>query len=150
MVIYNQQHNKTPVQKYGQLISILLYTQPQINTSIYPTIKICLFATPQTQKIRGPGFTSKPSENPYISSIFTLLIMYFSQQNHRLHMSRHVHFDVSGSVCSQKQIQPNTSEHIGFFPRSSQPYGPSLIDLKTEGLLHDLHDLIDIRCVFHL
>ena len=65
-----------------------LSIQPQINTSIYSTMKFCLFAAPKTQKIRGPGFTSKSSEKPYISSIFTLSIMYFSQQNHALHMAQ--------------------------------------------------------------
>ena len=80
---------KTDVPKYGQLKSIFLSTQPQINTSVYSTIKICLFAAPKTQKIRGPGFTSKSSEKPYISSIFTLSIMYFSQQNHALNMCCH-------------------------------------------------------------
>ena len=69
-----------------KIVSIFLSTQPQINTSVYPTIKISLFAAPKTQKIRGPGFTSKSSEKPYISSIFTLSIMYFSQQNHALNM----------------------------------------------------------------
>lgn len=77
-----------------KIVSIFLSTQPQINTSVYPTIKISLFAAPKTQKIRGPGFTSKSSEKPYISSIFTLSIMYFSQQNHALNMygiRKHVH-----------------------------------------------------------
>lgn len=45
--------------------SIFLFTQPQINTSIYPTIKICHFVAPKTQKIRGLGFTSKSSKKPY-------------------------------------------------------------------------------------
>lgn len=56
---------KTDVPKYGQLKSIFLSTQPQINTSVYSTIKICLFAAPKTQKIRGLGFTSKSSKKPY-------------------------------------------------------------------------------------
>ena len=86
--------------KYGQLKSIFLSTQPQINTSVYSTIKICLFAAPKTQKIRGPGFTSKSSEKPYISSIFTLSIMYFSQQNHALHMYRPwEHINRNGFFC---------------------------------------------------
>ncbi|HEO8623810.1 TPA: hypothetical protein U1X93_002158 [Streptococcus suis] len=69
-------------------MSIFLSIQPQINTSVYPTIKIHLFAASKTRKIRGPGFTSKSSDKPYISSIFTLSIMYFSQQNHALNMAR--------------------------------------------------------------
>ena len=69
------------------LLLSFLSTQPQINTSVYSTIKISLFAVPKTQKNRGPGFTSKSSERPYISSIFTLSIMYFSQQNHALNMN---------------------------------------------------------------
>ena len=74
---------------YGNgLMSIFLSIQPQINTSVYPTIKIHLFAASKTRKIRGPGFTSKSSDKPYISSIFTLSIMYFSQQNHALNMAR--------------------------------------------------------------
>lgn len=75
-------------------------TQPQINTSIYPAIRISVFAAPKTQKIRGPRFTSKSSEKPYISSIFTLSIMYFSQQNHALHMHRHrEHIDRCQAFC---------------------------------------------------
>ena len=68
--------------------SISLSTQPQINTFIYPTIKTSLFAIPKTKKFRGSRSTSKSSEKPYISSIFTLSIMYFSQQNHALNMHR--------------------------------------------------------------
>ena len=68
------------------LLLSFLSTQPQINTSVYSTIKISLFAVPKTQKNRGPGFTSKSSERPYISSIFTLSIMCFSQQTYALNM----------------------------------------------------------------
>lgn len=51
------------IPKNGHLKSIFLSTHPQINTSIYPTIKFSLSAAPKTQKIRGPGFTSKSSES---------------------------------------------------------------------------------------
>ena len=89
-----------------------LSTQPKINTSIYPTIKISVFAAPKTQKIRGPRFMSKSSETPLFQSFFTLLLMCFSQQNHALNMARYVHFDVIALRRSLKQIQPISSENI--------------------------------------
>lgn len=73
---------------------IFLSIQAQINTFIYPTIKFSLFAAPKSQKIRGPGFTSKSSEKPYISSIFTLFILYLSQHYYALHMARNTTMDV--------------------------------------------------------
>ena len=105
------------VPKYGQLKSIFLSTQPQINTSVYSTIKICLFAAPKTQKIRGPGFTSKSSEKPYISSIFTLSIMYFSQQNHALNTDR--------------EAKKNTDREYVVYQRKTYGNVPMWVIMKT-------------------
>ena len=46
-------------------------------------------SAPKTHKIREPRFTSKLSEKPYFSSIFTLSFMHFGHQYHTLHMARH-------------------------------------------------------------
>lgn len=95
------------------VVSIFLSTQPQINTSVYPTIRIHLFAASKTQKIRGPEFVSKSSEKPYISSIFTLSIMYFSQQNHALNVGRDNALNVD---TTREQIYPHsTREQIDRF-----------------------------------
>ena len=58
--------NIYPFLFYTPILSttIILSTQPLINTPVYPTIKFSLSVTPKTQKIREPGFTSKSSENP--------------------------------------------------------------------------------------
>jgi len=78
---------KFDISKNGNLNSIFLSTQPQINTSIYPTIRISVFAAPKTQKIRGPRFISKSSEISLFQAFFTLLLVCFSQQNHALNMT---------------------------------------------------------------
>lgn len=46
------------------------------NSSIYSTIQKWLFSITKIKKIQEPGFTSKPSEKPYFSCIFTLLLVY--------------------------------------------------------------------------
>ena len=74
--------------------SIFLSTQLHLNTSVCSTTKIRFFAASNTQKIRGPGFMSKSSEKLYISSIFTLSIMYFSQQNYSLNVKMLVYFQL--------------------------------------------------------
>lgn len=63
--------------------SIFLSTQPQLNTSVYPIIKICLFATPKRRKSKDLDLLTNPRKS-FIFQGFSL--MYFSQQDHRLHM----------------------------------------------------------------
>ena len=58
------------------------------NSSIYSTIQKWLFSITKIKKIQEPGFTSKPSEKPYFSCIFTLLLVYLSQQHYALYMAR--------------------------------------------------------------
>ena len=94
------------------LLLSFLSTQPQINTSVYPTIKISLFAAPKTQKIRGPGFTSKSSEKPYFSSIFMLSIMCLSQHYHALNVCRSYYVN---TIFQPRHSYGNTILYYHFF-----------------------------------
>lgn len=74
------------VSSYTKCVIMGFVNQPTQN--YLQSLQKCLFSIPKMKKIRGPGFTSKFSEKPYISNTFTLSFMCFSQRNYDLNRSR--------------------------------------------------------------
>lgn len=75
---------------------------------------------------------SKSSENPYISSIFTLLIMCFSQQNHTLNM------DCYGNISLRKKYDSEYLKHLVSYPKGNLSWYSPLLALSLRFLYQKL------------